>query len=685
MEQRQCVVLFGERTWCDHSTRLLLSDFNDEQLLCLSDDPIADFQTLKIKQAKTQLGREFDAVVFDGLLNLFPDNIGQSVGTLNAGGVFILWLAVDEGGLYSQRFRRVVDKYGSQYASFHCVYQGKSLPDLTLPVPVKYDVAYRTQGQVQAVAAILKVVEGHRRRPLVLSADRGRGKSATLGLAAAQLLFNSSRHIIVTAPNLAAVEPVFKHAALALNNAKQSPGLIQFGDAELRFIAPDALLEGHYQADLLLVDEAAVIPSAMLAEMLGRFSRLVFATTLHGYEGTGRGFAVRFQTLLTTQSPEWRHYEMTEPVRWRSDDALEAFSFEALLLDAEPVDDRLIVTADSEQCSIEPLDKSTLVVDEVQLRQLFGLMVLAHYRTRPSDLQLLLDSDDISVYVVRYQCHIVASIWLVGEGSLSSELSDAVYRGERRLKGHLLPQSLLSHAGLLSAGTLNYQRVLRLAVHPVLQRQGLAKLLVAKVAEITLVQQIDVLGTSFSADTEVMSFWRDSGFTVVRVGTHRDEVSGQYSVTLLQACSAEGVRLVASAKKRFEQQWTDLLAMQFNRLDIKIVLAISTQFEDQGRVLSSIDEQDVLRFAQGSATYESCQVAIRIFVSLMLGNAGFLMLSKAHQQLLVMRVLQIRSVTDVAVALGLKGKSEVSSALRQSLSDLLIQFAAKDHVVIALE
>lgn len=685
MEQRQCVVLFGERTWCDQSTRQLLNNFNGEQLLCLSDDRIADFQTLKIKQAKTQLGREFDAVVFDGLLSLFPDNIGQSVGTLNAGGVFILWLAIDEDGLYSQRFRQVVDKYGSQYASFHCVYQGNPLPHLALPITEKYDVDYRTPSQVQAIAAIVKVVAGHRRRPLVLSADRGRGKSAALGLAAAQLLLNSSRHIIVTAPNLAAVESVFRHAALALNDAKQSPGLIKFGDAELRFIAPDALLEGHYQADLLLVDEAAVIPNAMLAEMLVRFSRLVFATTLHGYEGTGRGFAVRFQTLLTTQCPGWRHYEMTEPVRWRSDDALEAFSFEALLLDAEPVDDNVIVNADFEQCSIDLLDKPTLVADEVQLRQLFGLMVLAHYRTRPSDLQLLLDSDDISIYVVRYRCHIVASIWLVGEGALSPELSDAVYRGERRLKGHLLPQSLLSHAGLLSAGTLNYQRVLRLAVHPILQRQGIAKYLVAKVTKIAQVQQNDVIGTSFSADIEVMSFWQDSGFTFVRVGTHRDEVSGQYSVTLLQACSTEGEKLVASAKNRFEQQWTDLLAMQFNQLDIKIVLAISTQFEDQGRLLSNVDKQDVIRFAQGSATYESCQVAIRVFVSLMLGSTGGLRLSMKHQQLLVMRVLQIRSAVDVAVALKMNGKSEVSLALRRSLSDLLVQFAAKNHIVIALE
>lgn len=688
MQQRQCVVLSGNRAWCEASTQHLLANFNREHLLCLSDEAIADFQTLKIKQAQTQLGREFDAVVFDGLATLFPDNIGQSMGTVRAGGVFILWTLTQSEAPYAQRFSRIAAYFEAIHPSFYILQQSDHLPSLTLPIQTDGNLEYQTADQQQAIKAILKVAQGHRRRPLVLSADRGRGKSAALGMAAAQLLLTGLKRIVVTAPSQAAAEAVFRHATLSLKDAKSTPGVMQWRDAELRFMAPDELLRCDVKADILLVDEAAVIPSQMLAVMLSRFSRIVFSTTLHGYEGTGRGFAVRFQHLLDDKAPSWRHYEMAEPIRWNSNDALEAFSFEALLLNAEPVDDTLVSEARLDNCVIERLERQTLLKDEIGLRQLFGVMVLAHYRTRPSDLQLLMDSNDITLYVVRYQGHIVGSLWVVDEGPLTAELSAAVYRGKRRLKGHLLPQSLLAYSGLKSAGELKYQRVLRIAIHPVLRRKGLAKALIGTMIDAATVNQVDVVGTSFSADTDVMAFWRDSDFELVRLGVQRDDVSGQQSVTLLKACSAAGAGLVASVKKRFEQQWLDLLAMQFNQLEVKIVLAISAQLEQRPSALSELDKQDVMRFAHGLATYESCQVSIRSFVGLMLSHRsgpGLLPLSTQYQQLLVMRILQLKPVSNVVIALGFKGKSDLTLALRESLGALLIQFAAEDDIVVTAE
>ena len=142
-------------------------------------------------------------------------------------------------------------------------------------------------------------MSGHRKRPLVLTADRGRGKSSTLGIAAAQLLVE--RHgldIIVTAPSVKAIEPVFSHAIQRLEvievvNATH----IRHQGGSLRFVAPDDLLKSKPDCDLLLVDEAAAIPIPMLKSMVGIYHRMVFSTTVHGYEGSGRGFGIKLSLI----------------------------------------------------------------------------------------------------------------------------------------------------------------------------------------------------------------------------------------------------------------------------------------------------------------------------------------------------------------------------------------------------
>ena len=52
--------------------------------------------------------------------------------------------------------------------------------------------------------------------------------------------------------------------------------------ARTEFVAPDALLLHPSPAALLLVDEAAAIPTPLLERMLAHHARIVFATTGHG-------------------------------------------------------------------------------------------------------------------------------------------------------------------------------------------------------------------------------------------------------------------------------------------------------------------------------------------------------------------------------------------------------------------
>jgi len=684
MEQRQCVLLVGDRRWCEQSSKQLLAGFDVNRVICFSDCAFKPFPSLAQKQAKTKLGHEFDAVVFEALAALCPDSLGISLGTIRAGGVLILCLPSEvDDALWMRRFRKVIDCYTLATDQFYRLEQGDTLPTLSKPQQGITELKdYKTADQLAAIEAILKVVHGHRRRPLVLSADRGRGKSAALGMAAATLLLEGKKNILVTAPSLAIADTVFKHAALLLPEARVSRGLICLLSAEIRFIAPDALIESKQQADLLLVDEAAAIPVAMLEKMLQYYSRLVFSTTLHGYEGTGRGFAVRFQQLLDQQAPDWRTCHLDKPIRWLEDDQLEAMSFDALLLDAEPVEGGLLEAATVEQCVIEKLCRQQLLDDEAVLRQLFGLMVLAHYRTRPSDLKMLLDHEDMSVYVVRYQDHIVGSAWVVNEGELDAELAQAIYRGERRVAGHLLPQSLLSHTGLQTAGTLRYWRLIRIAIHPQLQRSGLATALITSLFDDCVQDNVDLLGTSFGADAALIAFWQQVGFKPVRLGVQRDDVSGRHALMMLRSSSDVGTKILAMLCNRFEHQWLTLLSTQFSDLNPSLVLAISRQCELEAMPLSDWDWQDVKSFADNSRTYESCQIALMRFVSAMLNKACFLELANQQQQLLLMLLIQQQDLTTVVTRLELGGKGPLIVALRQAIGALMMSVYQDKRAVV---
>ncbi|KKN61637.1 hypothetical protein LCGC14_0519690 [marine sediment metagenome] len=660
-------MLQGDRAWCQSSAQALLAGFDKNKIVFLSNYTDSGYKTITQKQAQQQLGKEFDAAIFDALETFNPDSFGAIVGTIKASGVLIIFMPpVLPDSLWLQRFHQISLAHAHSYSCVQVIKQGEALPSLPLPKlnsePTKYSL---TADQEIALNGILKVVHGHRRRPLVLSSDRGRGKSAVLGIAAAELLKQGKKTIIVTAPSIATVVTVFDHAARLLPDAQVSKGHLILDNAEIKFMAPDALIASEQKADLLMIDEAAAIPAPILEQLLHQFSRIVFATTLHGYEGTGLGFAIRFKESLNQHTPNWHSLNMTTPIRWSEDDVLEAFSFKALLLDAIPVADEVIEQCQSTACVFEKIDRRQLLEDETSLAELFGLMVLAHYRTRPSDLQWMLDHDDVSVYAMRYQGHIVASAWLVQEGGLDDDLASAIHGGTRRLKGHLLPQSLLAHVGITHAGSLHYQRIIRLAVHPAIQHRGIGHALLDNIIEQAKHSNIDIIGSSFAATVDLLSFWSTSKFTPVRLGVQQDDVSGGHAVMMLHAISNNGQTVLAAAHQQFQQHWPYLVQQEFQQIEPDLIIKLSTLIKVPASVLSTWDTQAVLAFFQQQRSYESSRIALFLWLSAQITQDKFAQLSTSQQQLTVLVILQQRDWAMIAKKTGLTGKTQIIDHLRE--------------------
>lgn len=481
-----------------------------------------------LKKARTLLGQECDALVFDAHSGFDVNALAAVSGTLRGGGTLFLlipqldvWAAFpdpdyrrfipypyqpeDVRGRFLQRLVRML----SRWSGF----------SPTISTASETVVGLKPDLQQVVMQTILQS-----EIPVVLTADRGRGKSAALGMAASQLQAMGKR-VLLTAPSRATVATVFKHAALPPS-----------------FCAPDDLLQTLPEGDVLLVDEAAAIPVPLLLKMLEHYPRCVFSTTLHGYEGSGRGFLLRFQKELDAYALDWQAVRLHQPVRWAENDPLERFINQALLLDAEPA----VVPVDCTQgAHYHCLNRDELVHNEPLLRQLFGLLITAHYQTRPSDLRQMLDAPDISIHVLEQQGVIVAVALLSREGGLDAELTAAIHAGTRRPHGHPVPQTLTFHAKIPRAAELICERVMRMAVYPSLQGQGLGAQLLEHLRHYASHKGADYLGVSYAMTPALLRFWERAGFTLARVGHRQDAASGSRSAVQIFGLTDAGRQLCA--------------------------------------------------------------------------------------------------------------------------------------------
>jgi tRNA(Met) cytidine acetyltransferase len=293
-------------------------------------------------------------------------------------------------------------------------------------------------------------------------------------------------------------------------------------------------LDEREAPQVIVIDEAAQLPVPLLQRItrLAPRATLAFATTCRGYEGTGRGFVLRFLAWARSEGRAFRELTLREPIRFDPGDPPEERVF---LRPRRAPEERVFLR----------LEPARLAADEGLLRQVFGLLVHAHYRTRPADLARLLEAPELSVHACMEGAQVLAVSLVSREGGLSQELCERLARGEGRIQGHALPDTLLSHGGATEAGELTFARSVRIAVHPASRREGLASALVEHVHG---AHEVDAFGTLFGATTEVVRFRQKLGYELVRVGASRGARTGEPAAVMVRPVSRRAAALVAALR-----------------------------------------------------------------------------------------------------------------------------------------
>ena len=704
------------------------------------------FDEHRPRSADELLGRTRDVVVLDCHEQFVPNALGRSVGAVDGGGLLVLvtpdldaWpgirdrfddsLAVppfeidDVTGRFRERFVETLRSHpGIAIVSLGKPPEGDAVvrdgqtggeatspsaappakprvpPDATFPAAA-YE-ACRTDDQARAVRAFEALsTPGN---AVVVESDRGRGKSSAAGLAAGALAL-AGDDVLVTAP-------AFRNAAEVFARAGELVETVAGGDSggrdddtdrsrdrpirtpaggRVRYLPPAeavTLLGGGDSnvPDAVIVDEAAALPVRVLDGFLDESLSVAFCTTVHGYEGAGRGFAIRFRERLLDGPFAVRDVRLDEPIRYARDDPVEAWAARALLLDARPAVDEAVSEARLEAATYRALSTDDLLADETLLGEAFGLLVAAHYRTEPNDLARLLDAPNLSARALVAGGRVVAVALLAREGGLSSETRRRMYEGER-VRGNMVPDVLTSQLRDEAAAEPRGLRTVRIATHHAVRDRGFGSRLLEEV-HAEFAADVDYFSVGYGATPRLLRFWRRTGYRTVHLSTSRNDASGEYSAIMLRPVAGDGdgrgsgkrpgVALLDRHARAFRDRERDGLSDAHRDVDPDVVRGALRACSALVSVdLTDIEWRSVVGASFGPGMYDSAPGAFRdLALAALIEGGATTDLNPREERLLVRKVLQGRTWESVAEELDYVSTAACMRALGAAYEPLVERY-----------
>ncbi|MBA7489722.1 tRNA(Met) cytidine acetyltransferase TmcA [subsurface metagenome] len=389
----------------------------------------------------------------------------------------------------------------------------------------------KTVDQAKALLTFVDAIsEKTLRSTVTLTAARGRGKSAALGVAVAAAVAHGYSNIFITAPSpenlktffefvvkgfdaldytdhvdytiLQSTNPDYNKAVVRINIYKNHRQTIQYIQPQ------DAHVLG--QAELVVIDEAAAIPLPLVRKLMGPY--LVFmASTINGYEGTGRSLSLKLIQQLRDQSRggmksseddvvavangnesnirssrSLREITLSEPIRYAQGDAVEKWLNRLLCLDATLPKAKSSIngTPHPSTCELVHVNRDTLFsfhpVSEKFLQQMMALYVASHYKNSPNDLQLMSDAPAHQLFVLIPPVKEDATslpeplcvIQVALEGRISRQsVMNSLSRGQRA-GGDLIPWLVSQQFQDSEFASLSGSRIVRIATNPEYIKMG---------------------------------------------------------------------------------------------------------------------------------------------------------------------------------------------------------------------
>ncbi|ODV59343.1 ribosome biosynthesis protein KRE33 [Ascoidea rubescens DSM 1968] len=433
----------------------------------------------------------------------------------------------------------------------------------------------KTVNQAQAVLTFIDAIsEKSLKSTVALTAGRGRGKSAALGIAIAGAISHGYSNIFVTSPSpenlktlfefvfkgfdalgftehldydiIQSINPSFNKAIVRVDIKREHRQTIQY-------ISPtDSHVLG--QAELVIIDEAAAIPLPLVKNLLGPY--LIFmSSTINGYEGTGRSLSLKLIEQLRNQSNnlnlpketalitrdkknsnllnsgemvnnyngrKLKEIVLDEPIRYAIGDPVEKWLNKLLCLDATLSKNSKFSTKGCphpSECQLYYINRDTLFsyhpVSEAFLQKMMGLYVASHYKNSPNDLQLMSDAPAHQLFVL-----------LPPINENDNRIPDPLCVVQIALEGEISKESVRNS---LNRGQRAGGDLIPWLVSQQFQDEEFASLSGARVVRIAT--NPDYMGMGYGSKTlELLKDYYEGKFTDLSESSRRRSGKGRYSI-----------------------------------------------------------------------------------------------------------------------------------------------------------
>ncbi len=614
---------------------------DEERYAMLSDE--FKLRRYPYARGKEILGKTFEGLILDAHENFPAREVGISIETVRGPGVIIVMMPPIEEWLKRKLFLHKQYVVTPPYRLEDCrnVYQKRVIKKaIELPgiyiwekelsgkepetkkerrkrIKIKegrfpqelYKMAY-TEDQYN----VLRRLEETEDEAVVILANRGRGKSAVLGLYIAGLgSLGEKKKIVVTAPTEDSVDELFKFIRLGGEKVgikvRGSRRKLKVGSAKVLFREPLEVM--GLKGDILVVDEAAGIYVSILKEYLDRFDTQIYSTTVHGYEGTGRLFQYRFLPSLK-EKKKVEILRMSEPIRYGTDDPVERWLYEVYLLDAEPAKVKDVKGLSFERRDIESL----FLRDENILKEYIGIYVFAHYRNNPRDITILADAPNQRAYMVFGDKHVVSSLQVAEEGGLGDEDIYRFLEGDI-VYGNIIPDIFVRYYEFAEFAREKGLRIVRIATHPDLQGRGIGSFALKSLESEAKKEGMAWTGAGFGASYEVVRFWKKNGYTMVHVSPKRNPASGEYTTIFVKPLKEKIKRYINIANMVARRRLLEEMDNYYSGMEPSVAVELLTS----GRKIKmepDITEAEMVklrRYIEGYLNYDTVSDIVKRIVT----------------------------------------------------------------------